>query len=778
MWFPYRGACRTAAVCRFRDKRTKKAKQNTMRMKRWIASALALLLAVPQLFADEGMWLMTDLGKIYPRMRAEGLKLKPAAIYNETLPALADAVVAVDGGMGTGSMISDEGLMITNHHVAYSDICALSTEEHNYLETGFWARTRSEEIPVPGKTVSFLRRIEDVTAEVEAIKERLKSEGKWGPMSMRRVYAEIEKKYAATTDCEVSCMAMWGGKSYQMFYYDVYRDVRLVGAPPVSIGAFGGDYDNWGWPQHKGDFALYRVYADRDGHPADYSTENVPLHPRRVLSIATGGVHDGDFQMILGFPGRTNRYASSFAIDEKQHVKNPIVVENRQERMAIIRRHMEQDPRVRMAYSDAFFSLSNYADYAKWETRCLQRFDVSSIRRAEEARLQAWIDADSARRAQYGDLLDYLARGYAGRRDAERALNYYREAWLGPSEALLTANRVSSYLGKLIRTHRDSLRLGEKDAAGVRNAAFRLRKDYDPATDRDLFARMAVNFTANVPREMWGDALVRMYEAAGCDADRMAREAFDASFCSTAERFDAYFSRNRSVEEILRDPLVALTESVPVQTFTRCVDRAEAKSCCGWGEGRGKGHGAGQGKGRNKMGGNYLARLESAYASVLYDFRASEGKLQYPNANSTMRLTYGTVGPVSPADGIHYDSRSTTAGYLEKYNPGQYEYRVDDRLRQLLAARDWGRWGEKGILYVDYLTNHDITGGNSGSPVLDARGRLVGLAFDGNRESMAGDVWFHPELAKTVCVDIRYVMWVIEKYAGATWLLDELKFEK
>lgn len=750
-----------------------------MKMKRWITSALVLMLAVLQATADEGMWLMTDLGKIYPRLKAEGLKLKPGAIYNETAPALSDAVVAVDGGMGSGSMISDQGLMITNHHVAYSDICALSTEEHNYLETGFWARTRDEEIPVPGKTVWFLRKIEDVTAEVEAIKDRIKAEGRWGMMSMRRVYSEIEKKYAATTDYEVSCMAMWGGKVYQMYYYEVYRDVRLVGAPPVSIGAFGGDYDNWGWPQHKGDFAIYRVYTDREGRPADYSADNVPLKPRQVLTISTEGVHDGDFQMILGFPGRTNRYASSYAIEEKQHVTNPIVVKNRQERMDIIRRHMERDPRVRMAYSDAFFSLSNYADYAKWETRCLQRFNVASIRRAEESRLQEWIEADPARMEEYGELLDYLNSGYTSRCDAERALNYFRETWLGPSEALLTANRVSSYLGKLDRMNRDSLRLEDEDAAGVLRANFRMSREYDPDTDRDIFARMAVNFTASVPKDMWGEALTQMYEAAGGDADRMAREAFDASFCSTADRFDEYFSQNRSVEEIRRDPLVALTSSVTVLTFTSCVNRAEEKACCGFGQGKGRGHGKGQGQGKGQMMKNItLAQLESKYADLLYDFRASEGELQYPNANSTMRLSYGTVGPISPSDGVHYDSRSTTAGYMEKYNGQQYEYRVDDRMQELLAAKDWGRWGEKGTLYVNYLTNHDITGGNSGSPVLDARGRLVGLAFDGNRESMAGDVWFHPELAKTVCVDIRYVMWIIEKYAGATWLLDEMNFSK
>ena len=460
-------------------------------------------------------------------------------------------------------------------------------------------------------------------------------------MAPRRLYAELEGRYGRETECEVSCYSMWGGKMYLMFYYDIYKDVRLVGTPPASIGAFGGDYDNWGWPQHKGDFALYRVYADREGRPAAYSADNVPLKPRRVLQVATGGVHDGDFAMVIGFPGRTNRYASSFAVAEKQCVRNPIVVANRHDRMDILKRHMERDPRVRMEYSDAYFGLSNYADYAKWENKCLRRFDVVAIREAEEEHLQRWIEADSARKAEDGTLLEELARGYEARQGAERNLNYFREAWLGPSEALLVANRVSSYLGKLERLKQDSLIVDSKDARSVVAGSGRLSRNYDAATDRDLLARMVVNFTANVPREMWGAQLQAMYDKAGGNADRMARAAFDASFCSDPARYDAYFSKNRSVAEIRRDPMVALTESVTVQRFTGGVDKAEKR-------------------GRARVG-----RSESRYADVLYDFRASEGLAQYPNANSTMRLTYGSVQPLNPSDGVHYDSRSTIAGYGE-----------------------------------------------------------------------------------------------------------------
>lgn len=723
-------------------------------MRKWITCLALAVLCLQPVSADEGMWLMHRLGDIYPRMQALGLKIKDKEIYNEQTSALADAVVAVDGGVGTGSMISEEGLMITNHHVAYSDICALSTPEQNLLETGYWARTRDEEIPVAGKTVWFVRRVIDVTDEANALKEEMIAAGKWGLMATRRLYSDLEKRYGKQTDCEVSCYSMWGGKMYLMFYYDIYKDVRLVGTPPVTIGAFGGDYDNWGWPQHKGDFALYRVYGDRNGRPAEYSADNVPLKPRRVLRIATEGVHDGDFSMVIGFPGRTNRYASSFAVTEKQRIKNPIVVANRHDRLGILKRHMERDPKVRMQYSDAYFGLSNYADYAKWENKCLRRFDVVSIRQAEEKRMQEWIEANPERRAKCGSLLADLERGYEARRSAEHDLNYFREAWLGPSEALLVANRVSSHLGKLDRLKLDTLNVCSKDAQSVVAGSGRLRRNYDAATDRDLLARMLVNFTANVPREMWGEQLQAMYDAAGGDADRMTREAFDASFCSDAVRYDAYFSRNRSVAEIRCDPLVRLAESVRVQRFTGSVDKAEKRARA------------------------QVNKGESRYADVLYDFRASEGIVQYPNANSTMRLTYGNVEPLNPSDGVHYDSRSTIAGYLEKYNPDQYEYRVDKHMRRLIETKDWGRWGEKGTLYVNFLTNNDITGGNSGSPVLDGKGQLVGLAFDGNRESMAGDIWFHPKLARTVCVDIRYVMWIIEKYADAGWLLDEMKFEK
>ena len=715
--------------------------------------AVLTLLGLQRAAADEGMWMIQQLAGIYPQLKACGVRLPAEAIYNDRgVPALADAVVAIDGGVGTGSIISHEGLLITNHHVAYSDICALSTPEHNYLETGFWARTRADELPVAGKTVSFLRRVEDVTAEAAALRDEMQAEGRWGVMSMRKLYAEIEQRHASESPYELSCVAMWGGRRFYLYHYEIYRDVRLVGAPPVSIGSFGGEVDNWSWPQHKGDFALYRVYADRDGRPADYAPENVPLDPVQVLSVSTRGVHEGDCTLILGFPGRTNRYTSSYGIDERRTIKNPIVAANRHLRMEILKRHMERSPEVRMKYADAYFSLSNFADLVRWENRCLQRFDIAGQRRAEERQLAAWIAADSARTAAYGDLLPSLERGYALRRTAQRHLNHFRESWLGPSEALLVGNRLTSYLARLERLGIDTLDILAKDAAGLRSNVARLRGNYDAATDRELFIRMVRRFTDSIPHTLWGEELNRLYDAAGGDAERMAAEAFDGSVCSDADRFEACFARPRAVAELRCDPLVQLTRSVRIDRFTKGAAEAE------------------------KAAGYDIAKLESRYQEALYTFREAQGRPQYPNANSTMRLTYGRVQAVDPADGIHCAARSTVAGYIEKYDPSRYEFRVDDRMRGLIAAGAWGRWGERGTLSVNFLTNNDITGGNSGSPVLDRHGRLVGLAFDGNRESMAGDLAFQPDYARTVCVDIRFVLWVVEHYAGAGWLLDEIAF--
>lgn len=718
-------------------------------MKRILFSLCALLL-VGRVAADEGMWLVHLLEQVYPEMRERGLRLRPEEIFGGSEPSLCDAVVAVDGGLGTGSMISDQGLMITNHHVAFGDICALSTAEHNYREEGFWARSREEELPVKGKTVWFLRDVEEVTAEAQAYRDELQRAGRWGVMGSRKLAGEMERRHARE-GLEASCVAMWGGRAYWLFYYEIYTDVRLVGAPPVRIGAFGGETDNWSWPQHKGDFALYRVYGDADGRPAAYSEENVPIRPRRVLSVSTCGIEEGDFAMVIGYPGRTHRYGSSFAAEEKRAVKNPIVERCRHDRMEIIRRRMEADPAVRMAYSDSYFNLSNYADYARWENICLRRYDVRSHRADEEREIERWIAADSARAARYGTLIADLKRGYEARREAVAVRTWFQESWLGPSQALIAANRIASALAR--RDPADTLRAGDALFDRLAAAGRPLARDYDAQTDRELLVRCVRHFTDNVPRSMWGDRLSAEYDRCAGDAGQLAAEAFDGSFCRDAASYEHRFAEACTVDELLRDPLVALAGSVSIQQFARIVQEAERQA------------------------GEEVDSLENRYRRLQYAFREAAGRPQYPDANSTMRLTFGRVKGLAPADGVHCSWRSTPRGYVEKHDPESYDFRVDDRMRGMIDRCEWGRWcPRRGDMTVNFLTDNDITGGNSGSPVLNGRGELVGLAFDGNRESMAGDLWFHPEEARTVSVDIRFVMWVIEKYAGAEGLLSEIRF--
>lgn len=709
-------------------------------VRRFVKLFIPAMLIALSASADEGMWPVNAIDlELYGRMRHAGLKLRPEEIYGGA-SSLADAVVAVDGGMGTGSMVSADGLMITNHHVAYSDICALGDEEHDYLEDGFWASSPCDELPVEGKSVWFLREVVDVTDEALEIREEMERNGRWGPMGNRRIYSRLEKLYSQRSGLEASCVSMWGGRRYLVYLYEVYRDVRLVAAPPVRIGAFGGNDDNWNWPQHKGDFAFYRVYCSADGRPAEYSPDNVPMHPRRWLELSDKGVLEGDFTMVVGYPGRTHRCMSSAAIAEKQSVRNPVVVEARHARMEVIDEAMRADPTVRRAYSDRYFNLSNQAYYVLWENICLGRFGVADLRRDEERRMAAWLDADTIRRSKYANLPVMLEQAYAARREAVRCRSWFQEAWLSPSEALLAANRVASVIRRLERDGVEVIDTADRRTRGLVAGLARLRRNYDRETDRRLFVRMVPMFTSNVPRAMWGDRLRSELDRFGGDAAAMAAAAFDASFCSDADRYAGFLSAPVTVAAA--DPLVALALSVNVSTFTEAVKAAE------------------------RAAGLAVDSLESEHARLLGEYREAVGAAHYPDANSTMRLSYGHVRALRPRDGVYFSWRSTAAGILEKASD-DYDYRVDDRLRRIA--------GERGShMTVNFITDNDITGGNSGSPVLDSRGRIVGLAFDGNRESMAGDVWFNADMSRTVCVDIRYVMTLVEHYAPSDYLFNEL----
>ena len=647
----------------------------------------ALLLCALNAFADEGMWMIQTIDRaLEKRMRAAGLKLDGKMIYDEEKESLSDAVVALSFSC-TGSMISRDGLMITNHHCAYSDIHALSTLDHNYLEDGFWAMNREEELPVKGQAVYFLKKVFDVTPEVDRLRDSLDVASR--PMAMRRVYKLLEDKYSLiyAGQGELICSSYYNGNKYYMALYQVYRDVRLVAAPPVSVASFGGDTDNWEWPQHKGDFAIYRIYTAPDGSPAEYSPDNVPMHPRKVLKISQNGLSDGDFTMVIGYPGRTNRYASSYAVEEIVQVQNPIQATFRLDQMKIIDKWMNEDVAVRLKYADRYFSLSNVQEIREGEIYCYNRFGVVEAKRAEEQRLQKWLGNS--------DLIYRLGEKYDDVAGINQQIVYFQETIIRGTNLFRYANALS-----------------RGDSAIVKRELAQL----DMRVERDLLRYSLNQFFKYVRPVYWGDYLTDLHTRYKGDVDAMLNEIFDGHLYE------------------------ALT-SCRITSFNQRRDQIEA------------------GVSKNS--------LEKEFKDAVYRMKLSRKEPMYPDANSTMRITYGKVRPLQPRDAISIAARTRSEGILEKYNADDYEFTLKADFRELLEKNR--------NIPVNFLTDNDITGGNSGSPVLNARGELVGLAFDGNKESLAGDTYFVEAMNRCICVDIRYVLWILRTYAHMDPLLAEIQ---
>ncbi|MFA6335132.1 MAG: S46 family peptidase [Bacteroidales bacterium] len=723
--------------------------------KTFLTLIVSFFIFIPFANADEGMWLVNLLDKqLYGQMKSKGLKLKANEIYNEEGGAISDAIIAIDGGSCSGSIISPEGLIITNHHCAYSDVHALSTSSKNYLEDGFWAMDRDQEVYIKGKTVTFLRKVLDVTDETNSIIDSLDKVGPRGIFFMRKVSSAIEKRYESMP-YEKSLESMWRGSKYYLYFYEIYKDIRLVGAPPVSIGAFGGETDNWGWPQQKGDFAMYRVYASKDGKPAEYSKDNVPLAAKKYLSISAKGVKRDDFTMVLGYPGRTSRYMSSFELKEKYEILNPIVSGVRRAKLDVWKKYMDASPETRLKYSEKYFGVENYTDYAKWENICLGRYKVIDELVVVEKKLTEWINADPARIEKYGKVLENLKKGYELKADITKETEYFRESIVRGAEFTSQSQRLKSLARSLQRDKKDSLSIADKDVASFVNGVMKpLFASTDIAADRELFKVMLKYYVTEVPAKFYDKSFADLLASFKGDYIKLADYVYDNSIITDSVRMKNFFSKKRGVNEIFADPMIIIANTSGIVEYNRTEGKILTKADID------------------------LSKERTLYVKALYEMEKSEGKAVYPDANSTMRLTYGEVGSIEPADGIYYHYQTATKGVLEKYNPKNYEFNLTPKMLSLLNAGDWGRWGENGKLYVDFLSDNDITGGNSGSAVMNAKGELIGLAFDGNRESMSGDVYFKEGYCKSVCVDIRYILWVIDKYANAQHLLNEMNIVK
>lgn len=696
--------------------------------------------------ADEGMWLINLLNKnLENKMKEAGLKISSKVIYDENNTSISDAIVALDFGC-TGSMISQEGLLITNHHCAYGDIHALSTPEHNYLEDGFWAMNRNEEKHIPGKSVFFLRKVIDATQEVKEVSDSLRETG--ARAGMRKISSVIEKKYNKQSGMDTWLMSMWSGSAYYLYFYEVYTDIRLVGAPPVSIAAFGGDVDNWEWPQHKGDFAMYRVYGDENGKPAKFSENNKPIQPKKVLNISTKGVKKGDFTMVMGFPGRTNRYSSSFGVYEKQHVSNPVSVEMRKQKLAIMNSFMEKDPETRLVYADHYFGISNVQELEAGEIYNFRRFGVVDIKAEEEKELRKWIESDPERKEKWGDLLEKLEDRYNAIAELTTAKKYYQETMVAGQGFIYIANRINTLRTAQNRDDLDTLRPGTKKHRFFVNGVEGGYEGCVMEVEKELMRFQVRTFLEKVPEQYWGEYITWLNKEFNGDEDAITEYVFENSIVLNPDKFREVSSKPQPISLYMNDPVYKMARSASVVQFNQDI-----------------------GKLTNNQS---MYGLEARFTRALYQMRKDKGIVQYPDANSTMRITYGTVGPISPSDGIYYSEHSTAQGFLDKYNPYSYEFNIKPEVLELIKNKEWGQWGKDGKLYVNFLSNNDITGGNSGSPVMNAKGDIVGLAFDGNKESLAGDAYFHPDMNKCVNVDIRYVLWVLDKYAKAHHLIDEM----
>jgi len=696
-----------------------------------------------RLQADEGMWLLSLIGQVnMDEMTEMGLQLTADQIYSVNHASLKDAVGALDHGSCTAELVSPDGLLLTNHHCGYGEIQNHSSLEHDYLRDGFWAMSRDEELPNEGKTITFLVRMEEVTDRiVPELNEEMGMQER--ESKVRSISRAITAEATEGNNYEASVRSMFNGNRYFLFITKTYRDVRLVGAPPESIGKFGYDTDNWMWPRHTGDFSIFRVYTGPDGEPADYSPDNIPLKPKYYLPISMKGYKKGDFTMVMGFPGSTSRYMTSWEIQESLEIEHPIRIEVRGIKQELMMQDMQNDEKVRIQYSSKYSRSSNYWKNSIGMMEALKKLKVTETKQEQEAAFEAWVNQDAARKAMYGNALNDIKSAIEGRKDLETASNYIIEAYFLGMETVMFGRNLRELEAALSDPEPDQEQIANITAALKENAAG-FFKDYNAPTDKKIMTAMTNVLIDKLDDQYLPASMLEVKTKYKGDAVKYVENYFKKSILTDQDRYDAFMD-NPSLKALQKDPgyQAVLGTQKLYEIYGMEAQYEESYS-------RG-----------TRL---YLKGLIEMYPEK--DF--------YSDANSTMRMNYGVVGDYHPRDAVLYEYYTTLKGVMEKEDPNNFEFIVPDRLKELYKAKDFGQYGEDGIMHVCFTSNNDITGGNSGSPVMNANGELLGLAFDGNWEAMSGDVAFVPHLQKCIVVDIRYVLFVIDKYAGAGHLVKEM----
>ena len=710
-------------------------------MKR-ILILLAALSMTLTAYADEGMWLLPLLQKMNGKaLKEAGCKLTPDEIYSINHSSLKDAIIHFGGGC-TGEIISSEGLIVTNHHCGYSSIQALSTDEHNYLMDGYWAMTREQELPAKGLSITFLQSMTDVTDVLAKAEKRIrkteKDEAKVNELMQAQRKAITEKAEQENKNCRVQLVNFYNDNVTYLIVSKTYRDVRFVGAPPASVGKYGGETDNWMWPRHTGDFSMFRVYAGPDNEPADYSPENRPYQAKNHLKISLAGVQEGDYAMIMGYPGRTQRFQTAAQL-KQMIADNRIAIDARTVRQDIMWEAMCADPSVQLKYANKYASSAN--GWKKWQGEELAFANLDIIGREEqkERDFTAWVNKKPARVQAYGNALKQIEDAVNASAADEIAVSLLTEA---PYRIELVG--IAGRLAQAVS------RQGQSEQA--LNAIKPTYRDYVVDLDRKEAVALLEFYRERAKAEDYPKGLgVDFEDFATMDIPAYVNYLFDESAFTSFDKVAALANAG-DWDKIWEDPAVRLSNAISTEIMKHYPGILGSQDA--------------------------LRAGSKAFTAGLMEWE--KGKPSYPDANSTMRLTYGHVLSYSPKDAVLYKHYSTVKGVLEKEDPTNPEFIVPAKLKSLIEAKDFGRYADPsdGLVHVCFLTNNDITGGNSGSPVLNAKGELIGLAFDGNWESMSSDVMFEPDLQRCICVDIRYVLFLVEKLGGASNIIAELDLAK
>ncbi len=699
-----------------------------MKFTKFLSVLVLIAIAASTARADEGMWLLNLIGKNYKQMKAQGFRLKPEDVYSVNKSSLKDAVV-VFGGYCTGEIVSDQGLIFTNHHCGYQSIQQHSTVAHDYLKDGFWAMSFDEEISTPDLYVSILQEIADVTDDV--LKGVNNHSEEQIDANIEKITAEYKKKYSSEFH-RIEIKPFFEGNSYFLCVYLDYKDVRLVGTPPDAIGKFGGDTDNWMWPRHTCDFSVFRVYVDKDGNPAEYNASNVPMKPKYHLPISLKGYKKGDFAMVMGFPGTTQRYSTSYEIYNDM-LSNDDRAKIRGIRQDVLHADMEASDEIRIKYATKYSHSSNYWKNSIEANKSLKALNIVGEKQKQEREFENWYRANSQRQNEYQDALSQIQKACDADRDNAHVLMYVNECFFNGMELLMHGYHIIDYIldpdGK---TKEEFIKEGHN-----------FYKDYSYSTDYKSSLAMAKLYMEDIDEKYYPSFLKEM------PADSAVAYMFTSQF-ATQEGFDK-FMENPTREALLTDPVISNFLAV-LDIYRELLTASRANE-------------------------SMLNNARRIYTKGVNEMNA--GANPYPDANFTERLTFGTVQDYKPKDGVLMNYFTTTDGVLEKEIPGDYEFDVPAKLKTLLQNKDFGRYADKdGSLHACFITDNDITGGNSGSPVIDGRGNLIGLAFDGNSEAMCGDWYFNTKLQRCINVDIRYVLFIIEKYGNCHRLINELTFAK